>query len=108
MYLGSPSLWRSTLKESLPLAEAALLHQVKDDGGLAGARAPRHHHAPKNRPCVHCKKEPIQEIPENIPRKGIARGHSPNLHIHVSVSDLYFSMIDLPILLQKICAARRP
>jgi hypothetical protein len=44
-----------TLKESLPLAEAALLHQVKDDGCFAGARAPRHHHTPKNRPYVHCK-----------------------------------------------------
>jgi hypothetical protein len=29
------------------------------------------------------------------------RGHSPNLHIHVSVSDLYTSTIDLPILLQE-------
>jgi hypothetical protein len=31
------------------------------------------------------------------------RGHSPNFHIHVSVSDLYIPQIDLPILLQKIC-----
>ncbi len=31
------------------------------------------------------------------------RGHSPNFHIHVSVSDLYISMIDLPILLLEIC-----
>jgi len=31
------------------------------------------------------------------------RDHSPNYHIHVSVSDLYFSTIDLPILLQEIC-----
>jgi hypothetical protein len=29
------------------------------------------------------------------------RGHSPNLHIHVSVTDLYISTIDLPILLQE-------
>ncbi len=25
------------------------------------------------------------------------RGHSPNIHIHVSVSDLFIPMIDLPI-----------
>jgi hypothetical protein len=31
------------------------------------------------------------------------RGHSPNFHIHVSVSDLYIPTIDLPILLQEIC-----
>jgi hypothetical protein len=31
------------------------------------------------------------------------RGHNPNFHIQVSVSDLYIPMIDLPILLQEIC-----
>jgi hypothetical protein len=31
------------------------------------------------------------------------RGHSPNFHIHVSVSDFYIPTIDLPILLQEIC-----
>ncbi len=33
------------------------------------------------------------------------RGHSPNFHIHVSVSDLYsfLQSICLPILLQEIC-----
>ncbi len=31
------------------------------------------------------------------------RGHSPNFHINVSVSDLFIPMIDLPILLQEIC-----
>ncbi len=30
------------------------------------------------------------------------RGHSPNFHYHVSVSDLYIPTIDLPILLQEI------
>jgi hypothetical protein len=30
-------------------------------------------------------------------------GHSPNFHIHVSVSDLYIPTIDVPILLQEIC-----
>ncbi len=31
------------------------------------------------------------------------RGHNPNFHIHVSVSDLYIPMIQLPVLLQEIC-----
>jgi hypothetical protein len=30
-------------------------------------------------------------------------GHSPDFHIHVSVSDLYIPTIDLPILQQEIC-----
>jgi hypothetical protein len=30
-------------------------------------------------------------------------GHSPNFHIHVSVSKLYISTIDLPFLLQEVC-----
>ncbi len=47
--------------------------------------------------CVHCK-EPIPKLETNIPRRGIA-GHSPNFHIHVSVTDLYIPTIDQPILL---------
>jgi hypothetical protein len=35
-----------------------------------------------------------------VPEKEL-RGPSPNFHIHVSVSDLYIPMIDLPILLQE-------
>ncbi len=31
------------------------------------------------------------------------RDHSPNFHIHVSVSDLYIPKIALPILMQEIC-----
>jgi hypothetical protein len=34
-----------------------------------------------------------------FPKKELC-GHSPNFHIHVSVSDLYISPIDLPILLK--------
>jgi hypothetical protein len=30
-------------------------------------------------------------------------GHSPDFHIHVSVSDLYIPTISLPILCRKIC-----
>jgi hypothetical protein len=32
--------------------------------------------------------------------------HSPDFHIHVSVSDLYIPTIDLPILLQEICGPK--
>ncbi len=35
-----------------------------------------------------------------FPKKEL-RGHSPNFHIFASVSDLFFSTIDLPILLQE-------
>jgi hypothetical protein len=31
------------------------------------------------------------------------RGHRPNFHVHVSVSDLYIPKIDLAIFLQEIC-----
>ncbi len=37
-----------------------------------------------------------------FPQKEL-RGHSPNFHIHLSVSDLYIPTIDLPTLLQEIC-----
>jgi hypothetical protein len=57
---------------------------------------------------VHCK-EPKQKIRNKYsqkrnkysPRKEL-RGQSANFHIHVSVSDLYIPMIDLPIFLQEI------
>ncbi len=47
-------------------------------------------------------KEQYRKFETNIPRKGIARGHSPNSHIHVSVSDLYIPRIRLPIMLKEI------
>ena len=37
-----------------------------------------------------------------FPEKAL-RSHSPNIHIHVSVSDLFIPTIDLPILLQEVC-----
>jgi hypothetical protein len=37
-----------------------------------------------------------------FPEKAL-RSHNTNFHIHVSVSDLFISTIDLPILLQEIC-----
>jgi hypothetical protein len=43
-----------------------------------------------------------ENLKQIFPEKEL-RGHSPNFHIHVSVSDLYIPAIDLPILLQEIC-----
>jgi hypothetical protein len=47
-------------------------------------------------PTVHCKENPIYVLPEKK-----LRGLSPNLHIHVSVSDLYIAMIGPHIFLQQ-------
>jgi hypothetical protein len=43
-----------------------------------------------------------ENLKQIFPEKEL-RGHSPNFHIHVSVSDLYIATVGLPILLQKIC-----
>jgi hypothetical protein len=51
---------------------------------------------------LHCK-EPIPKIRNKYSQKKKLCAHSPNFHIHVSVSDLYIPTIDLPILLQEIC-----
>jgi hypothetical protein len=42
-----------------------------------------------------------QNSKQKFPGKEL-RGHSPNFHIHMSVSDLYILMIDLSFLLQEI------
>jgi hypothetical protein len=42
-----------------------------------------------------------ENLKQIFPEKEL-RGHSPNFHIHISVSDLYIPTIDLPILLQEI------
>jgi len=42
----------------------------------------------------------IENSKKIFPEKEL-HGHSPNFHIHVSVSDLYIPTIDLPILLQE-------
>ncbi len=39
---------------------------------------------------------------QTFPEKELC-DHSPDFHIHLSVSHLYIPMIDLPILLQEIC-----
>jgi hypothetical protein len=41
-----------------------------------------------------------ENLKQIFPEKEL-RGHSPNFHIHVSVSDLYITTMDLPILLQE-------
>ncbi len=46
---------------------------------------------------VHCK----DTIPKQILPEKELHGHSRNLHIHMSVNDLYIPTIDLPILLQE-------
>ncbi len=43
-----------------------------------------------------------ENLKQIFPEKEL-RGHSPNFHIHVSVSDLYIPTMDLPILLLEIC-----
>jgi hypothetical protein len=43
------------------------------------------------------------EISKQIFPEKEYRGLSPNFHIHAYVSDLYISMIGLPILLEEIC-----
>jgi hypothetical protein len=46
---------------------------------------------------IHCKEISIYAFPEKE-----LRGLSPNLHIHVSLSDLYIPTIGSPIFLQQI------
>ncbi len=42
-----------------------------------------------------------ENLKQIIPEKEL-RCHSPNLHIHVSMSDLYITTVGPPILLQEI------
>jgi hypothetical protein len=51
---------------------------------------------------AHCK-EPIPKNSNQIFPEKKLRCHSSNLHIHVSVSDIYIPTTDLPILLLEIC-----
>jgi hypothetical protein len=44
----------------------------------------------------------IENWKQTFPEKEL-HGHSPNFHIHVSVSKLYIPTIDLHILHQEIC-----
>jgi len=46
-----------------------------------------------------------KNLKQIFPEKEL-RVHSPNFHIHVSVSDLYIPTIELPILLQEICGPK--
>ncbi len=52
--------------------------------------------------CSHTAMSQYRKWKHIFPEKEM-RGHSPNFHIHVSVSDLYIPTIYLPILLQEIC-----
>jgi hypothetical protein len=64
-------------------------------GGLVGVWM-------KSKCTVHCKETipKIRKLATNIPRNEF-RSLSPNIHIHVSVSNLYIPTIGLPILLQE-------
>ncbi len=48
------------------------------------------------------KRQNAEHLKQIFPEKEY-RGHSPNFHIHVSVSELYISMMGLPFLLEEIC-----
>ncbi len=43
-----------------------------------------------------------KNLKQIFPEKEL-RGHSPNFHIHVSMSDLYITTVGLSFLLQEIC-----
>jgi hypothetical protein len=57
------------------------------------------------KPAYHTAKTQYRKFETNIPRNGL-RGLSPNVHIHVSVSNLYIPMVGLPILLAGKYAGR--
>jgi hypothetical protein len=48
------------------------------------------------------QRQNAENLKEIFPEKEY-RGLSPNFHIHVSVSELYISMMGLPFLLEEIC-----
>ncbi len=50
---------------------------------------------------LHCKEPLPQNSKQIFPEKDL-RGHCPNFHIYVTVSDLYIPAIDMPILLQEV------
>jgi hypothetical protein len=43
-----------------------------------------------------------ENLKQIFPEKEL-RGHSPNFHIHASLSDLYITTVGLPFLLLEIC-----
>jgi hypothetical protein len=51
---------------------------------------------------LYAEKNQYQNLKQIFPEKEL-RGHSPNFHIYVSLSDLYIPTILMPILLQEIC-----
>jgi hypothetical protein len=51
---------------------------------------------------MHCKEDSNTENSKQIFPEKELRGYSPNSNIHVSVSDLYITLIGLPILGRRI------
>ncbi len=64
--------------------------------------AAQHLLSPFSSPFFALQRTNTKNWKEIFPEKEL-RGHSPNFHIHISLSDLFISMIDLPYLLQEIC-----
>jgi hypothetical protein len=50
------------------------------------------------------QRQNAENLKQIFPKKKY-RGLSPNFQIHVSVSELYISMMGLPFLLEKICGS---
>jgi hypothetical protein len=59
---------------------------------------------PQEDACTALQRTNTKNSKQIFPEKELL-GHSPNFHLHVSVSDIYICIptIDLPILLQEIC-----
>ncbi len=54
-------------------------------------------------PCFHTlQRQNAENLKQIFPEKEY-QGLSPNLHVHVSVSELYMPMMGLPVLLEEIC-----
>jgi hypothetical protein len=53
-------------------------------------------------PCALQRTTNTENLKQIFPEKEL-RSHGPNIHIHVSVSNLYIPTIDLSILLEEIC-----
>jgi hypothetical protein len=72
---------------------------VADEAVLKTLHRKKH----KNSPVRYALHRTNTEYSKQIFPEKELRGHSPNLHIPVSVSDLYIPTIALHILLQEIC-----
>ncbi len=66
---------------------------------------PEHPNKPRDGILTHgvaLQRHNTENSKQIFPEKEL-RGHSPNIQIHLSVSEIYILTIDLPILQQEIC-----